>query len=77
MTLSFSDSLKTAIQVSQSFAKEYYNEKFSLAHLLRGLLHKEVGLHSFLNSIDKDVSYMIEWADIRMEEFRKTTQLLE
>ena len=77
MTLSFSDSLKTAIQISQSFAKEHYNEKFSLAHLLRGLLHKEVGLHSFLQSMDKDISYMSEWAEIRMEDAPKVAKLPE
>ena len=77
MTLSFSDSLKIAIQVSQSFAKENYSEKFSLSHLLRGLLHKEVGLHPFLNSLEKDVSYLIEWAEIRMEESPKASKLPE
>jgi len=74
-TLSFSESLKTALQVSQSFAKEYYNEKYSLAHLLRGLMHKDVGLHSFLDGIGKDTSYIIEWAEIRMEESPKSASL--
>ncbi len=71
-TLSFSESLKTAIQIAISFAKEYKNEKFSLPHLLRGLLHKETGLHPFLNSLDKDISYMIEWAEIRLDDYPKT-----
>ena len=70
-TLSFSESLKSAIRVAQSFAKEYNNEKFSLPHLLRGLLHKETGLHPFLLSLDKDVAYMTEWAEIRLEDFPK------
>lgn len=74
-TLSFNDSLKTAIQVAQSFAKEYYNDKFSLAHLLRGLLHKEVGLLDFLKSLDKDTGYMIEWAEIRMEDAPRVSKL--
>ena len=74
-TLSFSDSLKTALQISQSFAKEYYNEKYSISHLLRGLLHKDVGLHSFLNSLGKDTGYIIEWAEIRMEESPKVSAL--
>lgn len=74
-TLSFSESLKTAIQIAQSFAREYYCEKFSLPHLLRGLLHKEVGLVEFLKSLDKDTAYMIDWAEIRMEDFPRTTKL--
>ena len=76
-TLSFSESLKTGIRIAQSFAKEYKNEKFSLPHLLRGLLHKEVGLHPFLASLDKDVAYMIEWAEIRLEDFPKTSKVIE
>lgn len=76
-TISFNDSLKTAIQIAQSFARENYHEKFSLAHLLRGLLHKEVGLVSFLQSLDKDTGYMTEWAEIRMEESPRSAKLPE
>ena len=64
-TLSFSESLKSAIQVAISFAREYKNEQFSLPHLLRGLLHKDSGLHPFLNSLGKDDGYMTE--EDRME----------
>ena len=71
-TLSFSESLKTAIQVAISFAREYKNEQFSLPHLLRGLLHKESGLHPFLGSLGKDVGYMTEWAEIRIDELPKS-----
>lgn len=76
-TLSFNESLKTAIQVAISFAKEYRNEKFALPHLLRGLLHKEVGLRGFLESLGKDISYMIEWAEIRIDEYPKTGNVAE
>src|SRR4051794_36121588 len=71
-TLSFSESLKTAILVAISFAREYKNEQFSLPHLLRGLLHKEAGLHPFLVSLGKDVGYMTEWAEIRIDELPKS-----
>src|SRR6478609_7246454 len=76
-TLSFSESLKTAIQVAISFAREYKNEQFSLPHLLRGLLHKEAGLHPFLSSLDKDISYMTEWAEIRIDELPKSGKTVE
>jgi ATP-dependent Clp protease ATP-binding subunit ClpB len=76
-TLSLSDSMKTAIGIAQSFAKENYNEKFSLPHLLRAMLHKEVGLIDFLKSLDKDTVYMADWAEIRMEESPKSARLPE
>ncbi len=76
-TLSFSESLKTAIQIAINFAREYKNEQFGLPHLLRGLLHKETGLHPFLQSLDKDVAYMTEWAEIRIDEMPKSGKTVE
>lgn len=72
LTLSFSESLKTAIQVAQSIAKENRNEMFSLPHLLMGLLHKESGLHPFLQSLGKDINYMRDWAEIKVEDYPKS-----
>jgi ATP-dependent Clp protease ATP-binding subunit ClpB len=76
-TLSLNDSLKTAIRIATSFAKEYKNEKLSLAHLLRGLLHKEVGLHPFLKSMNKDMGYLIEWSELRMDDYPKMGKTVE
>ncbi|MEO9003641.1 MAG: ATP-dependent Clp protease ATP-binding subunit [Ginsengibacter sp.] len=76
-TLSLNESVKTAVEISQSLAKEYHNEYFYPAHLLRSLLHKEVGLRSFLDSIGKDSGYIIEWAEVRMDEYPKIAQVKE
>jgi ATP-dependent Clp protease ATP-binding subunit ClpB len=73
-TLSLNESVKTAIEISQSLAKEYHNEFFYPAHLLRSLLHKDVGLKNFLDSIGKDSGYIMEWAEVRMEEYPKVAQ---
>jgi ATP-dependent Clp protease ATP-binding subunit ClpB len=45
---SLSDSSISAVQIAQAVAKEYSHENFSPAHLLRALLHKDVGLKGFL-----------------------------
>ena len=74
-TLSLNESVKTAIEISQSLAKEYHNEYFYPAHLLRSLLHKDVGLKSFLDAIGKDSGYIMEWAEVRMEEYPKAAQV--
>lgn len=76
-TLSFSDSLKTAIKIAQSVSRENKNEKFSLPQLLFGLLHKESGLHTFLKSLGKDINYMVEWAEIKIDECAKSGQAME
>src|SRR5436190_21457805 len=74
-SLTLNESVKTAIEISQSLAKEYHNEFFYPAHLLRSLLHKEVGLKGFLDSIGKDSGYIMEWAEVRMEEYPKVAQV--
>nr|WP_067057362.1 ATP-dependent Clp protease ATP-binding subunit [Mucilaginibacter sp. L294] len=67
--ISLSDSVKTGVRVAQSLAKEYHHKEFGPAHLLKGLMHQEVGLRNFLTSIDKDAAYISDWADVRMEEY--------
>ena len=68
-----SESVKLAVRVAQSLAKEYHNPEFTAAHLLKGLMHKEVGLRSFLSAIGKDEEYISEWAEVRIEELDKTS----
>ncbi len=66
-----SESVKLAIRVAQSLAKEYHNPEFTAAHLLKGLMHKEAGLSDFLTSMNKDVAFIAEWAEVRIEELEK------
>jgi ATP-dependent Clp protease ATP-binding subunit ClpB len=75
--LNYSDELKQAIGIAQSLAKEYSNETFSPAHLLKALLHKDIGLTTFLESLDKDTYYMEEWAEVRIETCPKTGKVSE
>ena len=65
-TLEYSDDVKHAIQIAQSVAKEFQNEQFSPAHLLFALLHKDVELVPLLDSLDKDIYYLREWAEVRL-----------
>ncbi|MBS7566727.1 ATP-dependent Clp protease ATP-binding subunit [Mucilaginibacter sp. Bleaf8] len=67
--INLSDSVKTAVRVAQSLAKEYHHKEFGPAHLLKGLMHQEVGLRNFLNAIGKDAAYVGDWAEVRMEDY--------
>lgn len=67
-----SESVKLAIKIAGSLAKEYHNTEFTAAHLLKGLMHKDVGMRSFLSAIGKDEEYISEWAEVRIEELEKT-----
>jgi len=70
----FSEDLKHAISISQSVAREYSNKNISPAHLLKALLHKDVGLLTMLENMDKDIFYMEEWAEVRIESYPKSTK---
>ena len=73
--LLYKETLKSAFHIAKAFAKENYNEQFGAAHLLRSLLHKEIGLLDFLESINKDWHYMTDWAEVRIDDYPKTTEL--
>lgn len=73
----FSDELKTAINIAQSLAREYSHEKITPAHLLKALFHKNAGLSNFLLSLDKDIYYLEEWAEVRMEASPKASKAPE
>jgi ATP-dependent Clp protease ATP-binding subunit ClpB len=73
----YSDEIKRTIQIAQSLAKEYRNENFGPPHLLLALLHNEVGLGSWLGTLKKDVGFMREWAEIRLDDYPKSGKLPE
>nr|WKN35109.1 ATP-dependent Clp protease ATP-binding subunit [Tunicatimonas sp. TK19036] len=76
-TLTLSDDSKRAIQIAQSLAKEYQNAQFAPAHLLHALLHKDVGLRDLLESLDQDIPYLQEWAEVRIENLSKNIHIPE
>jgi ATP-dependent Clp protease ATP-binding subunit ClpA len=77
INIQFSDELKLAVNIAQSLAKEYSHEKISPSHLLKALFHRDVGLTEFLLSLDKDIYYLEEWADVRIESSPKSARAAE
>lgn len=71
------DETKQCISIAQSLAKEYANNSFSPGHLLKAVLHKDIGLLPFLESLNKDFYFMEEWADVRVETYPKTAKVPE
>jgi len=72
-----SEESQKAITVAQKIAREFQNEHYSAPHLLKALLHQEVGLTDLLIRMGKDINYLKEWADIRMENLPKTSNIEE
>ena len=57
-----SESVKIAIRIAKSIAREYANDCYTPSHLLKALMHKEVGLQGFIQSLGKDTGYIEDWA---------------
>ncbi|MBD3661450.1 MAG: ATP-dependent Clp protease ATP-binding subunit, partial [Arenibacter algicola] len=73
----FSNDLKQGICIAQSLAKEYSNKNISPSHLLKALLHKDIGLRGYLENLDKDIYYLEDWADVRIESYPKNSKIVE
>jgi ATP-dependent Clp protease ATP-binding subunit ClpA len=69
------ETVKQLFHIAQSIARENYNATYGGPHLLQALMHKDIGLNEFLKNIDKDPGYFYEWADVRIEDYPKTTHL--
>lgn len=54
--------------IARSYAQEYCSDAVYPAHMFKAILHKEVGLISFIESdLDKDYYYLLDWADVQCQ----------
>ena len=61
------------LHIAQSFANDNKSPKIEPAHLLRALLHKSAGMMDFIeNTLDEDYYYLVDWADMRMQQCEKS-----
>jgi ATP-dependent Clp protease ATP-binding subunit ClpB len=74
VSTNFADELKRAIHIAQAIAKEYQHQSFSPAHLLKGLLHNDVGLGSTLVTWGTDINYLRDWSEYRIEKYPKSAR---
>lgn len=71
----FSEAFKKVNHIAQAIAREHMHPYISTPHLLKALVHKDAGLQPLLEQLDKDIYYLEEWADVRMETLTKATRL--
>lgn len=75
MILITNETTEQLFHIAKAIAKENYNGQFGAPHLLQALMHTEIDLREFLVHLDKDFNYIYEWADVRIEEYPKTTHI--
>lgn len=66
-----SEVVMDVVDFAKTIAKDYSHSQFSSCHLMKSVLRKEAGLVPFMDGIHKDISYMREWADVRIEGYPK------
>ena len=73
--MAYSDNLKRSLHIAQAVAHEYRQANYAAPHLLTALLHNEIGLASWLVAVlDKDIHYLREWAEVRLEDQPKAAR---
>jgi ATP-dependent Clp protease ATP-binding subunit ClpA len=73
----YSEDLTVAIRIAQSLAREYRHGQFSPAHLLMAVLHNDTGIASQLAASGKDIHYLRDWAEVRLDDLPKTAAVTE
>ena len=70
--IQLTEEAKRVVKIAQAIAKENMNASFGPGHLLKALVHKDAGLQPLLKVLDKDIYYIEEWAEVRIEGLHKT-----
>ncbi|MET3027793.1 ATP-dependent Clp protease ATP-binding subunit [Flavobacterium sp. UW10123] len=73
----FSTELLSALEIAKKIAKTNSNKYYSASHLLKAILNRDLSLLKRLETMGKDVYYLDEWSEVRIEEEPKTTHVLD
>ena len=74
MSEKFNECALEVFQIAEAYAKENMNSAIEPAHILKALLHKDIGLISFIEkTLKADYYYILEWADMRIKMSKKET----
>lgn len=69
----FDENAIEVFQIAEAYAKENMSAAIEPAHILKALLHKDIGLVSFIEkTLDADYYYILEWADMRIKMSKKS-----
>ncbi len=73
-TQNLSEESKSILRIAKAYAKESLNDSVTPAHLLKAALHKDVGLIDFLENIQKDYYYLLDWVNARIKLLPKASK---
>ncbi len=68
----FDENAIEVFQIAEAYSKENMNATIEPAHILKALLHKDIGLVPFIEkTLNADYYYILDWADMRIRMSKK------
>lgn len=67
MDIQYSSALSSAIKLAKNFGANDGHETYGVAHLALAVLHEPTGVTEILQSMGKDVAYLMDWFEMRRE----------
>ena len=68
----FNEEVYSALDFAKKYAAENHNAEYGAAHLLKAILHRDLSLLKELETMKKDVFFIEEWAEVRIDDFPKS-----
>lgn len=73
MSDKFDENAMEVFKIAEAYSKENMNVAIEPAHILKALLHKDIGLVSFIEkTLNADYYYILDWADMRIKMAKKS-----
>ena len=69
------EAIQSCLHIATAYAKENMNDMLHPAHLLKAILHKDIGLVDMLESNNKDYFYLLDWANARIKLLKKASKI--
>ena len=67
--------INSVLEIARHYAEENMNGVVAPEHLMRAMLHPDVGMVEYIEvTLDKDYYYCLEWADARIRELDKASR---
>ncbi|PPK88772.1 ATP-dependent Clp protease ATP-binding subunit ClpA [Neolewinella xylanilytica] len=70
----YTTDLREANRIAAAIAREYRGSQYGPPHLLKAVLHDDVGLSSMLRTMDVDLNRLREWAEVRLRRYPKSAR---
>lgn len=63
-----------ALEIAKKIAEQFQHVEYGAAHFLKAILNRDLSLLKELENAGKDVYFIEEWAEVRIEEHKKSIQ---